>query len=625
MKKENNLQHTLINHAWIATVIALAGVIVFIAQSIFYAHYFDVTMDEGTYLMKGLLFLRGDYKLFQDYGPWTNKMPLAFLIPGAAQIAFGTGLRTGRYFSVFLAVLMLVAIWLITRRMAGRWWAAISVWIMALSSGSIVYYSQAISQVISACMLAWMMVFILGSDRRVWEIVIGTILASLTVMTRQNMLPIVPVIVLYIFWQYGKKMGWLSLGLSVLLLGGFHALYWPDMIKIWLPWTPKFIIDWFNLSQYSIGSLKSIAAVNLSFWTRFQVFWEGFRIYFFILTGIIVGLINWPRKTDWKSPADLKSAMMLTVMFGLLFFSHFWAALMNDYCIYCYSGYIAFFAPLGLVLVILLLSTRLASSNWFIQGISLGTLIIITGGTGLNAYKLFGDWLMKMPVPRISNLRIQPGNIELWKLFSNKFGWSYEFLERALPGLFSIIIAVGLILVSGIIYFIWLKKNRALNFSGFAILIFLCLGSLFSFLPFPGGAKTELYCQQDVITAHEEIGKFLNSSIPEGSLVYWENDVSPLPLLYMKEIKLFPAQLNHEHNRRNGGDPDKLARLGYWNDELALTWSSEADYLLIADLMVADLRQKGIIQSDADELTPTPQLLNCRRQSIIHIYKNPKD
>jgi hypothetical protein len=623
MRKNNRFLDTFTQHPWMAGLFSLLGLMVFSIQAGYYAHYFDVTMDEGTYLMKGLLFLRGDYKLFQDYGPWTNKMPLAFLIPGAVQMIFGPGLRTGRYFSIALAILMIAAIWIVTRRIAGKWWAALAVWVMALSSGAIVYYSQAISQVISACMLAWMMVFVLGDDRRWWQILVGTGLASLTVMTRQNMLPVVPILILYLFWQYGKKVGLLSLGFSVLLLGGFHALYWPDILKIWLPWTPKLIINWFNLSQYSIGGLKSIAAVNLSLWTRFQIFWEGFRIYFFILTGTVVGLINWPRKTDWKTTASFKSAILMLTLFGVLFFSHLWAALMNDYCIYCYSGYIAFFAPIGLILVIVLITTSLARSNLFARGGSLIALVMIAAGTGLNAYKLFGDWLMKMAVPRIKNLRFQPGEIELWKLFSNKFGWSYEFLERFLPGLFTGLISVIIILFLAFAYFVWLKKKRQVIFSGLPIVVFLILGSLFAFFPIPGGAKSELNCQQDVLLAHDEVGSFLKETIPEEALVYWENDVSPLPLLYLNKIKLFPAQLNHEHNRRNGGDPDKLARLGYWNEELALQWSREADYLLVADLMVKDLRLKGIIQPDADELKATQQLLQCRKQSIIHIYKNP--
>lgn len=625
MSKKTDLRTFVEQRPWISTLAAVLGMVVFLVQALYYAHYFDVTMDEGTYLMKGLLFLRGDYRPFEDYGPWTNKMPLAFLIPGAAQMIFGAGLRTGRYFSVFLSMLMLVGTWLAARRLAGRWWAALVVGVMAVSSGAIVYTSQAISQVISACLLAWMMVLVLGGDRPVWQVLLGAALGTLTVMTRQNLLPVVPVLILYIFWQYGRRTGWLAVGVSAVLLGGFHALYWPDIIKIWLPWTPKFIIEWFDLSRFSIGGLKSIAAVNLSFWTRFQVFWEGFRIYFAMLTGVVIGLLNWPRRQDWKSPAAFKSAVLLLVLFAVLFASHLWAALMNDYCIYCYSGYIAFFAPIGLILVILLASQpRQRQPGWLAQLLMLGSLVIIAGGTGLNAYKMFGDWLMKMSVPRVRDLTIQAGTIELWKLFENKFSWGYEFLERLLPGLFVAGVTLIFIILFALVYFIWLRRKTNAAFATLVSIVLVTAGSLFSLFPMPGGAKSELYCQEDVIAAHEKVGAYLREAIPQGALVYWENDVSPLPLLYMGEVRLFPAQLNHEHNRRNGGDPDKLARLGYWNEELALEWSGQADYLLIADLMVEDLRQKGIIQAGMDEQQPAPQLMQCRRQSIIHIFQNPR-
>jgi hypothetical protein len=51
-------------------------------------------------------------------------MPLAFLIPGFAQVLFGPGLRTGRYLAIVLGGLMLLGLYLSTRRLAGKWWAA---------------------------------------------------------------------------------------------------------------------------------------------------------------------------------------------------------------------------------------------------------------------------------------------------------------------------------------------------------------------------------------------------------------------------------------------------------------------------------------------------------------------
>ncbi len=62
--------------------LALMGILLYIAQGMYYAMHLRTMLDEGTYLYKGLLFARGDYEPFEPYGPWTNKMPLAFLLPG---------------------------------------------------------------------------------------------------------------------------------------------------------------------------------------------------------------------------------------------------------------------------------------------------------------------------------------------------------------------------------------------------------------------------------------------------------------------------------------------------------------------------------------------------------------
>ena len=80
---------------WLAGLLTAAAFALYFIQAVIYAHSMDVTMDEGTYLMKGLLFIKGIYRPFQEFGPITNKMPLSYLIPGAAQAVFGPGLRTG--------------------------------------------------------------------------------------------------------------------------------------------------------------------------------------------------------------------------------------------------------------------------------------------------------------------------------------------------------------------------------------------------------------------------------------------------------------------------------------------------------------------------------------------------
>src|SRR5690349_6501325 len=88
------------NSAWLPGLVALIGGLVYLWQSILLAHTTPSNLDEGAYLYKGLLFAEGLYRPFQPYGVWTNKAPLAFLIPGYFQVLFEPGLRAGRYLAV---------------------------------------------------------------------------------------------------------------------------------------------------------------------------------------------------------------------------------------------------------------------------------------------------------------------------------------------------------------------------------------------------------------------------------------------------------------------------------------------------------------------------------------------
>src|ERR1044071_8781195 len=113
-------------------IITLIGFALYIAQSWYFVNSLDSIGDEGSYLYKGYMFARGDYAPFQEYTFWTNKAPLAFLIPGYIQLWFGPGLRVGREFAIILSVLILLGVWITARRLGGKNWAAVAVWVFAL-------------------------------------------------------------------------------------------------------------------------------------------------------------------------------------------------------------------------------------------------------------------------------------------------------------------------------------------------------------------------------------------------------------------------------------------------------------------------------------------------------------
>ncbi len=135
------------NHAkklsYILAILTLLGFCVYIFKAWGYTNSLPTIGDEGTYLYKGYMFARGDFRPFQDYGFWTNKAPLSFLIPGYFQLWFGPGLREGRYYALIVSILTMVGIWVTARRLGGQGWAVLSVWVFALSNAHILFLARA--------------------------------------------------------------------------------------------------------------------------------------------------------------------------------------------------------------------------------------------------------------------------------------------------------------------------------------------------------------------------------------------------------------------------------------------------------------------------------------------------
>ncbi len=637
------------SNRWLPVVLAALAVLVYMGQALGYAHTEDVTMDEGTYLMKGLLYVQGDYQPFQEYGPLTNKMPLAFYIPGAAQAIFGPGLRTGRYFSIFLAVVMLIGLWLAARRLSGRWMAAGLLWVVAVSPAVIMQYTLAISQVIVACLLTWSLALVLGEKRKLWELALGALLAAMTVLTRQNMLPVMFFVLLYIFWQHGRKAGGVALLVSGVVLLAVHVHYWPGIFQIWRPWIPKAIKVLLPFGRYSLGATSSTWNPEFNWPSRIFVFMEGLRFNFFALWGALTTWLLWPRRKEWQSGAHFRASVFLSVTLLVLVGAHYWAAAFRDYCLYCYTGYLAFFSPVALLLVAASFSSWMRWPGMVRQILAVAAVAAGAAGVAYGAWQELAEPVLNIPIPRVTNMRIQPGMTELWRSLSNKFGLSYDTLQQLLPTIAGLLFGLALLAVVGAIMLASARRSRkaerkraalrnkrtAVEFDGGSVqesrkgrpygwvvlVVFFTLGTVFTPSPVFAGGSLDSLCGPDVIASHEAVGKQLAQQVPPGSLVFWENDVSPLPLLYIPGVRVFPAQLNHWYTYLEGGNPAQLERYGYWNAELSRRWLTEADYALVSDKYVLRLGKQGLSPERYDEIESTPLTVPCRGRSNIHIFR----
>ena len=133
-------------------LIGILGFLVYFLRAFQTAFTQRSIIDEGIYLLKGLYFARGTYAPFQDYGFWTQKAPLAYLIYGWVQQVFAPGLRTGRFFSVIIGGLAILGLFLVIRRTRGAWWGIAAVWVAVANTVTIRYFSSALSQSLVACL-----------------------------------------------------------------------------------------------------------------------------------------------------------------------------------------------------------------------------------------------------------------------------------------------------------------------------------------------------------------------------------------------------------------------------------------------------------------------------------------
>lgn len=616
---------------WLAYALALAGGLLAAAQLWTFAHFQESVLDEGAYVYKGWLFATGRYVPYQAGGPWTNHTPLAFLIPGVLQTVFEPGLRTARYAAVALALLMILGLWIVSRRMGGRWWAAAAVWTLALNPAMLKTYSTAVTQGLVAAMLVWTLVLTLGEDRRLWQIGLGSLLAGLMIMTRINMLPVAPLLALYLVWQSGWRAGLVSAVGSGLAVVGLHAVYWPDILQVWtrLPRTFTPFLDPWRLPVEYKGSWKpDVTPIG-----RVLSLFHAVRFNFVPMVGALASVALWPRRPAWKRDSDFRAAVLLAALFASLLLSHIWAALGKDYCVFCLAGYVAFFAPTGILLVILTLENWRTRLPIWLQALIAAVILIVSAGIGFGAFEQLGEGLYNLSIPRWMMLDFQPGSVPLGAVLINKYGVEAQALRRFLPLAFGLIFGGGVVLitlVAGLLARRAARRGRpsiagasgAPAFGYWAALIFLAAGALLSPSTALGGGYGTYDCSQDVIASHEAAGHRLAEVIPPGAQVYWKGPLSAIPLLYVPEARIYPAQINDGYSMLEiGSDAETVTRFGRWNEALAHAWADEADVILIEERQFRGWLRSLVRSGGFEELEASPPTAACREDSAIRIFR----
>lgn len=561
-------------------LLASVGAILYLIQAFIYAHTTVSSLDEGSYLIKGMFYLTGVYAPFEPYGPLTNKAPFAFLIPGFAEYIFGAGLRTGRYFSIFLGFLTILGVWITSRRWTNAWIATFTVWVFALSPMIIKLHARAVSEVVIACMLAWICVLILDEERPLWQIILASIISAIAVLTRQNMIFILPLLIFYIFWQHGKQKGiWAFIATTFVFLL-IHAYYWPRILVIWTPWLPESLtpfLDTFRLPNESVP----VWDPNIDFSNRMNSFFQGIRYHFIPMIGSIFALICFPLRADWKVVPAIRGAVFLAVSFFVLVLMHGWAALASQYesysCVFCFSNYLTFFDPLGILFFVITIPYAWNQNpNRFAKILITLLIIIIPIGIGFSLFEQTPDSLLNLPaMPRFREGQLLPDWVTFADTLKYRFDLALPQIKRILTSSIGLIIGLLIILFT----FLFWRKEKKKNFSLTLVNSFLITGFLLSPVLHLGESKRD--CEVDIIRNHEELGIYLSAIISKDSLVYWDGGNAYTPLIYVPQARIFPPQINDGYTFHIGGDPDVLYYFSHWNAELDARWKSEADIFII--------------------------------------------
>lgn len=610
---------------YLTEFVAGLGVIWATLQMFVFAHHQESVLDEGAYLYKGWLFVTGRYIPYQPYGPWTNHMPLAFLIPGGVQVAFGPGLRTARYAAIACTMLMLVGMWLVARRLGSGGWAAAAVWVLAVNPFLLKTYSTAISQGLVACLLVWMLALTLGQERPPWQIGLGSLLAGIIAMTRINLLPVALALPFYIWWQSGRKAALVSAVSAWGVIAGLHLIYWPGILQVWTR-LPKTLTPFLNSYRLPAGSSSSWSG-DATPVSRMLSWFEGMRFNFTGMVGVLLAALFWPKRGRWRTNRAFQPGVFLLILFVGLLAAHTWASLKLNYCVFCLAGYEAFFIQLGVLLLILVLPRlRWDAMNVF-QVLGLMAVILISMGIGYSTFELSGEVLYKLEIPRALYDAFQPGTAPLGAVLINKYGFEAQELRRGLPagfGLAAGVLLVGLILITQLIVVRDRPNIRRLGPGALALVVFLALGALLTPTSLLGGGYQTYDCSGDVIAGHEAAGAALRQMLPPGAQIYWKGTLSVAPLLYVPDAKVYPPQINDGYSQLDGApDTDLIQRLGRWSDNLGRQWARQADFILFEGRTYRGWLRDFVVKNGYILVGTTPPTAPCREDSVIMVFSPP--
>jgi hypothetical protein len=618
MQSVSLLARKLNSYVWLPALLTIAGFFAYTLQAIEIARTRTSFLDEGLYLYKGYLFATGQQIPFADYGVWTNHAILSFLIPGYIQKWFGPGLETGRYFMILVSLFTLLGLWVFAKRWGNAWWAAGAVWVMVLNPAEIKIHTLAISEGLVAALLVWMVVFIVGERRPLWQILLGAALMAPLVLTRENMAFVPPMVLLYIFWQHGWKPALLaSLCAGILFLAG-NAFYFPNNLKFWAIRAPDSVFTFLRAWEMPANArgtpIPEPEESNL--YRMILYFWLTFRLHFVSLVSALGVWMLLPFHIVRPISERMRAVIFLSVLLIVLYMAHIQVAFFGEFCISCILLYIGYFDFLGLMMLVIAAPVLLKQLTPLRQAIVFAVIILLIVGIGFSSHEDLSSDFAKAMIERLDGTY-------LWGALIHYIDLPHLILFRVTFVLLvsAFVIAVGAI-VTGILY----RRLDGGQFARGRIALlalsgFLILGLILSPTKVLGAGNDFFDCAgTDVFASYKRAGTELSRVIEPGSKIYWEGRLLAI-FLYLPNVNIYPPQMNHVHSYFVGGDADMLLRYSQWNDDLARQWLAEADYIMVQTTERVYLTDEMLESGQYVKVLSAPRTEKCRWQSAIQVYQ----
>jgi hypothetical protein len=335
------------------------------------------------------------------------------------------------------------------------------------------------------------------------------------------------------------------------------------------------------------------------------------------LAGGVLSFLFWPRPLYWKRDENFRMALFLFLLFWGLFFMHAIASVGQEYCVFCLTPYTAFFNTAGILFIVVSMkSWDWNSSSWKVFVPMTVFLLAVFTAVGFSAFEDIGSALLKLPVPRMREMRILPGFVTLFDILSGKFQINYNTAMKYASAAFGF--GIGALLLA-VVCFVWFRaRPSSVGVAPFTVSAILLLSMILS--PVAHGSAAGLDCSSDVIADNKRIGDHLRQIIPAGSSVYWDGGLSAAPLLYLPGVKLFPAQINSAYSFISNGDTAELYRFGFWNEEMRDEWKATADFFLIEEKRYDDWKA-FFVPGRFDEFAPSPVGTSCLKDTRLRIFR----